>query len=1051
MGTPNVEKVQHGSGTDGPARPYSRSSAVRRLGLPAAALSLALGAAQVAAAMPSQAATPSGRVAVGHAVTLPKGTVSAAAPAGSTSVSLDVQLNTGHAAELAAYAAGVGNRNSPYYHQYLAPSQVAQYFGASSAEIDSVEGVLKGDGLTISSASSDGMFVTASGTIAQAERAFGVTIAGYKIGARSVYANTSAPTLPASIAGDVDNVTGLDTIEYAAPQDTATKYKVKAPASTGTVSSKVSSNYATGSCSSITAYWNAYNSEFGTDLVNGDGYYTDDAISSIYGLNSELSKGDDGAGVTVAVFELENYDPKGVAAIDSCYGHSTSVSEIKVDGGPVDSTPNAYTGVGMESALDIQNIANLAPGVSIRDYAAPNSDAGVVEDYQTIVDQDVAQVISTSWGLCEAEVDSPVITSENTIFEQAAVQGQTVVAASGDDGDSACYNVDQSSALAVQDPASEPYITGVGGTTMTGLTDPAQSTWNAVELENGIYYGGASGGGVSSVETLPSYQSGAIASGYTANCSTAATTGCREVPDVSALADPNNGYVIEAVYNDGVAADTGLYYFIYGGTSGAAPVWAAIFALADASTTCRLNGEAGFVNPDLYTAGEGSSSSSVFTDITTGDNGIADYGQSYGYPATTGYDMSTGWGAPKVAGVIANVCQSGTVSPASYFVPNGPVRLLDTRSGLGGTTGPVKAGASAKLQITGVDSVPSSDVTAVVLNVTAVSPSANGVATVYPDGASVPTASNLNWRAGETEPNLVVVPVGTDGAVDLWNGSNGTVQFLADEAGYFTSDSTASGVSTYTAVGPVRAMDTRNGTGVPEGKIAAGGSVSLPVGGATVGTGTSAITIPSGITAVAMNVTAVDATATGVLTVYPNETSTGTPVTKPTVSNLNFAKNQTVANMVIVPVGEDGKVDFANGGNTGSADAIADIAGYFSAGTAGAKYHALGPVRLLDTRIGEGETSVSPIAGKGTLTLGLPAGYTAVIANLTVVSPTSNGYVSAYPSTGTLPDVSNLNFFTGQTIPNLAIVPSGSGVKFYNAGTGSTQLLMDLAGYFSAS
>ena len=1019
--------------------------------MPAAALSLALGAAQVAAAMPSQAASQSGRVAVGHAPALPKGAVSAAAPAASTGLSLDVQLNTGHAAQLAAYAAGVGDRNSPYYHQYLAPSQVAEYFGASSAEIAAVEGVLKSDGLAVSSVSTDGLFVTATGTVAQAEHAFGVTIEGYKAAGRSVYENTSAPTLPASIAGDVDSVTGLDDVAYAAPQDAGTAYKVKAPASTGTVGSKVTSNYTTGTCSSIGAYWNAYNNYFGTDLQNGNGYYTADAISSIYGLNSVLSKGDDGAGVTVAVFELENYDPKGVAAIDSCYGHSTSVSEIKVDGGPGSSAPNAYTGVGMESALDIQNIANLAPGVSIRDYAAPNTDAGVVDDYRTIVDQDVAQVISTSWGLCEAAADSPVVTSENTIFEQAAVQGQTVVAASGDDGDTACYNVNQSAALAVQDPVSQQYVTGVGGTTMTGLTDPAQSTWNAVEYEGGKYYGGATGGGVSSNWGLPSYQSGAIASGYTTNCAAAATAGCREVPDVSALADPNDGFVIEAVYNDGTPADTGLYYFIWGGTSGAAPVWAAIFALADASTTCRLNGEAGFVNPDLYTAGEGSSSSAVYTDVTSGNNAIADYGATYGYPATAGYDMSTGWGTPKAAGVISNVCQSGTVSPASYFVPNGPVRLLDTRSGTGGTTGPVKAGASVKLQITGVQGVPTSDVAAVVLNVTAVSPTKNGVATVYPDGKSVPTASNLNWHVGEIEPNLVVVPLGADGAVDLWNGSSGTVQFLADEAGYFTTSSTASGVSTYTAVGPIRAMDTRNGTGVAQAKIAAGGTVSLQVGATTIGSGSTAVTIPSGITAVAMNVTAVDATANSLLTVYPNETATGGTVSTPVVSNLNFGAGQTAANMVIVPVGEDGKVDFNDGGLSGSTDAIADIAGYFTAGTTGAKYHTLGPVRLLDTRIGEGETSVSPIAGKGTLTLGLPASYSAVIANLTVVSPASNGYLSAYPAGGSIPNVSNINFHTGQTIPNLAIIPSDSGVKFYNAGSSSTQLLLDLAGYFSAS
>ena len=1020
---------------------------MRRLGLPAVALSLALGAAQVAAAVPSQAAS-SDRVAVGHAPTLPKGSVSAAAPSASTKLNLDIQLNTGHAAELSAYAAGVGDRNSPYYHHYLTPSQVAANFGASATEVDAVQSALKAQGLTVGDVSSDRMFLSVSGTVAQVQQAFSVKIAGYTSGGRSVYANTTAPTVPGTIAGDLQNIVGLDNVAYAVPQIKSTGRKVKVSsltASTSTPSSGATANYANGTCSSIVTAWNEYNSQYGTDLQNGNGYYTANAIASIYGTSSILANGNDGAGVTVAVFELEPYDAKGVAAIDSCYGHNTSVSEVKVDGGPTGPSANAYTGVGTESALDIENIANLAPGVSIRDYAAPNSDPGVVDDYRTIVEQDAAQVISSSWGLCEADSDSPVVNSESTIFQQAAVQGQTVVAASGDNGDTECHNSDGSSALAVQDPSSQQYVLGVGGTNMTGLTNPAQSTWNNVVEQNGTFYGGASGGGVSSTWPLPSYQSGAIATGYTANC-TQGTSGCREVPDVSALADPSNGYVLEEVYNDGTPADTGIYYFIEGGTSGAAPVWAAIFALADASTTCRLNGEAGFVSPDLYAAGEGTSSSSVFSDITTGNNGISAYSAPYAYPATTGYDLATGWGAPKASGVASKVCQAAVSSPAGYYVPNGPVRLLDTRKGTGGTTGPIASHASVKLQITGVQGVPSSDVTAVVLNVTAVSPTANGVATVYPDGGSVPTASNLNWRAGETEPNLVVVPVGTDGAVDLWNGSNGSVQFLADEAGYFTSDSSATGESTYTAVGPVRAMDTRKGLGVAQAKIAAGGSVSLPVGGTTVGSGSSAVAIPSGITAVAMNVTAVDATANGVLTVYPNTASS-----VPTASNLNFAANQTVANMVIVPVGSDGEVDFHNGGNSGSVDAIADIAGYFTAGTSGAKYHALGPVRLVDTRIGEGETSVKPIAGKGSLTLGLPSSYSAVIANLTVVSPASNGFLSAYPAGGSLPNVSNVNFLTNQTIPNLAIVPSSSGVTFYNAGTGSTQLLMDLAGYFSAS
>ena len=1029
---------------------------MRRLGLPAAALSLALGAAQVAAAVPSQAAASSGRVAVGHAPALPKGAVSAAAPSATKKLSLDIELNSGHAAELSAYAAGVGNRNSPYYHQYLTPSQVAEYFGASSTEIAAVQSALKAEGLTVGSVSADGMFLPVSGTVAQVQHAFSVTIAGYRAAGRNFYANTAAPTVPATVVDDLSNIVGLDDIAYAHPNYTAAGHIAKAgAASTSKVTPRVGSGYTVGTCSNIDSVFS------GSGLSNGDGYYTDDAVSNIYGLSPLLTAGNDGSGVTVAVFELENYDPTGVSDLDSCYGHSsTSVSEVKVDGGPT-APANMYNNIGVESALDIENIANLAPGASIIDYAGPDdaSDTDVLNTYETIFDQDKAQVVSSSWGICEpvSQADSSSMqVSESALFEQAAVQGQTVVAASGDAGSTDCYSegvAADNSILAVDDPASQPYVTGVGGTTMTGLSDPAQSVWNeACQTIGKVVYCGAGGGGVSNYWSQPSYQSGVAGSGYTAKCAKASSTGCRQVPDVSALADSNEGYVIDEYYDDGVG-DTGYYYNVVGGTSGAAPVWAAIFALADASSTCQSNGGAGFVNPSLYAAGK-AKTSSVFTDITSGNNKIAGYGATYGYSAASGYDMDSGWGTPDAAGVLSTVCQGSVVSPASYYEPDGPVRLLDTRKAtlVGTVTGPIASKGTVKVQITGKNGVPTSGVTAAILNVTVTGPTAGGNATVYPDGTNLPLSSNLNWVKGGTEPNLVVVPVGSDGKVDIWNGSPGTVQFIADLEGYFTSSASASGVSSYTPVGPVRAMDTRAGTGVARAKLAEHGIDSLQVGGTTITPTTgSAVTIPSGITGIAMNVTVTNVTGSGYLAVYPNENSAGTAVATPNVSNLNFSPGSTVPNMVIIPVGADGKVDFYNGALSGSTDVIADIAGYYTAGTSGAKYHPLGPVRLVDTRYGQGESSAAPIGTKGTLTLPLPSSYSAIIANLTVVSPKAGGFLSAYPAGGNQPNVSNLNFGTGETIPNLAIVPSSNGVTFYNNATGSLQLVVDLAGYFSAS
>jgi subtilase family serine protease len=1020
----------------------------RRSGVPALAATLAattaLALVQAVAAAPSQAAS-AAHVAIGHVPVIPNGAKAAAAPADSAKLTLDIALNTPNSAALTAFSAAVNNPKSPLYHQFLAKGEVAKQFGASAAEVAAVDAALKAAGLTPGPVSSDGLFIPLTATVAQAKSAFGTGFAGYQTAGRTLYANTSAPTFDASVAGDISGVVGLDNISYFVPKNKPTTHAVSAGAA-GTVQkhTSVSPKVAVPTCSKIDSIYNPHG------LFNGAQYYTADAVSNIYGISSLLAGGNNGSGVTVAVFELENYDPSGVNILDGCYGSSASVSQVRVDGGPT-APANMSTGVGIESALDIENIANLAPGVSIINYSGPDwnlsttTDANVLDTYNQIVADDKAQVISTSWGSCDVLDTSSFVQSEKTIFATAAAQGQTVVAASGDNGSTDCH-AQNSSQLAVDDPASQPQVLGVGGTGMSGLADPPSTVWNSTFGSNF----GASGGGVSTIEPAPSYQSGVAGPGYTAHCSTAGTTGCRQVPDVAALADPNSGYVIEEYSDDGVPGHAGYYINIIGGTSGAAPVWAAIYALADASASCVANGKAGQAAAALYAAGQSPAGFSVFRDITTGNNLLTAEGGTFGYSAGNGYDMSTGWGAPKAPGVVSVACASPVASAASYFQALGPVRVLDTRfgTGTGGSTSPVPHGGTIKLQIANANGVAPTKVTAAVLNVTVTGTTAGGIATVYPDGTPLPTASNLNWSSGETVPNLVVVPVGADGAVDLWNGSPfSSAHFIADLTGYFTSDSSTTGISTYTAVGPVRAMDTRFGTGVPAGKIAAQHSDSLQVGGTTVG----GVSIPTGITGVAVNVTVTNPTANGFLTVYPNQTSAGGTVTVPNTSNVNYAIGETVPNMVIVPVGADGKLDFFNGASSGATDVIADVAGYFTAGTSGAKYHALGPDRILDTRIGLGAANANPIPGTGTLGLPISSSASAIIANLTITQPKSNGFLTAYPHGGTVPNASNVNYAAGQDIPNLAIVPSNSQVDFFNGGTGTTHLIVDISGYFSAS
>ncbi|WP_157031847.1 hypothetical protein [Kitasatospora cheerisanensis] len=194
------------------------------------------------------------------------------------------------------------------------------------------------------------------------------------------------------------------------------------------------------------------------------------------------------------------------------------------------------------------------------------------------------------------------------------------------------------------------------------------------------------------------------------------------------------------------------------------------------------------------------------------------------------------------------------------------------------------------------------------MNVTAVSPTATGWITAYPDGQQPPATSNLNFTPGRTVANLVTVPV-VNGKVDLRN-SAGTVDLVADVTGYYS----AAGTSTYASATPLRLLDTRNGTGARQGVVGPDGIVSFQVNG--VGG------VPYGATAVVLNLTVTDPTATGYLTAYPHGTN------RPGVSSVNYTPGGTVSNPVVVPV-VDGRVTLYN--STGSVNVTADLTGWFSA------------------------------------------------------------------------------------------------------------------------
>jgi hypothetical protein len=366
-----------------------------------------------------------------------------------------------------------------------------------------------------------------------------------------------------------------------------------------------------------------------------------------------------------------------------------------------------------------------------------------------------------------------------------------------------------------------------------------------------------------------------------------------------------------------------------------------------------------------------------------------------------------------------------------------PVRLFDTRPGFGGG-GPVGAGIGGAIsaRVAGVDGVPAA-ATAVALNITAIGATAPTYITAWPDGVAKPTASNLNVNNGQPIPNFDIAAIGLDGNIDFYNNA-GSVNLVADIAGYYITS------PQYTPVTPVRLLETRPGFGGAGPVLAGDANVrSVPTRGVDG--------VPMGATAVALNITAIGATAPTYITAWPEGTGP-----RPTASNLNVNSGQPVPNFDIVSLtGSDGNIDFYN--NAGSVNLVADIAGYFSAGNT---YTPLAPVRLFDTRpgfggqgpVGPGPSLANVLHESVAGVHGVALTATAVALNITAIGATAPTYVTAWPDGKPKPTVSNLNVNNSLPVPNFAIVtispPPDGKIDFYN-NAGKVNLFADIAGYFS--
>jgi subtilase family serine protease len=647
---------------------------------------LAAAMAAVFLAVPAASASASVRqLRVGVAPTLPAGATLVASDAAVHSIDITVTLRPRDPAALSAYADGVSSPGSGDFRHFLTTSEFRARFAPTPATVRAVDRSLRAHGLKPGTLDASGLALTVRASSGAIDHAFRLTLSEVRLrDGRDAIFNLQAPAVDARIAGTVQAVLGLSTLYPARDnlQRGSSSSQILAARARAT---SVRAHVATGGpqpCSQA------------VDDAPGSGGYTADQVASYYDFSPLYRAGDKGQGVTMALYELESDDPSDIAAYEKCYGLHTKVSYVKVDGG---SGSGAGSG---EAALDIDQVIGLAPKVKLLVYQGPNSNNGTgpYNTYAAIADQDKASVISTSWGNCEPEETLVQAQSEQTVFEQMAVQGQTLVAAAGDSGAEDCWiggaGGNSNNSVQVDDPAGQPFVTGVGGTSLElgvfniggngnqtyPTPNPNETVWN--NSYPGLQYTatwgiapGAGGGGISAFWQMPSYQSSTSstapwldvenAESSGANCGAAAGGYCREVPDVSADADPMDGYM--TYWNgSGDAGSSALSgWQSIGGTSASTPLWAALFALAEASRACSGN-LIGFANPALYSLASSSQSaySSYFNDVTNDaintagdDNDLTASGNTAGlYEAGAGYDMATGLGTPNAANLAPALC-----------------------------------------------------------------------------------------------------------------------------------------------------------------------------------------------------------------------------------------------------------------------------------------------------------------------------------------------------------------------------------------------------------
>ncbi len=543
---------------------------------------------------------------------------------------------------------------SPLYHQWITPEIYAEHFGVSPGDLEQVQNWLQRNGFQIDEIAAGRQSLTFSGTAAQVERTFQTTMRNYRIGGQKHLANAGDPMIPAALASVVDGVAALHNV-FSTPQHHAIKVKPE---------------YTSGS-----AHY----------LSPGD-------FATIYDVSSLYNQAYDGAGQSIAIVGRSDISMSDVRSFRSTFGLPAKDPVVIVNG----SDPGSAVADDVDEAmLDTEWSGAVARAATV-DYvtsASTQVSDGVFLSAQYIVNHNTAPIMSVSYGLCEAYLGASANSFFNSLWQQAAVEGITVLVSSGDSGAAGC---DASSASkgnqgrAVNGLCSTPYSTCVGGTQFNDAANPSLY-WSTTTGSNGVSALGyipenawnesgsqglwSTGGGVSIVYPKPSWQAGPGVP----------PDGKRDVPDVALTAAGHDSYLV------------GVWGALYGisGTSAASPSFAGIMALVEQKAAARL----GNVNPGLYslaTAQRSSGGAAVFHDVTSGSNTVPGVA---GFNAVAGYDQATGlgsvdaeklvsaWGASAPAPTPAlALTLSGAVAT---LAKGGSVTLTVKTSGSNGFSSPV--------------------------------------------------------------------------------------------------------------------------------------------------------------------------------------------------------------------------------------------------------------------------------------------------------------------------------------------------------------------------